>query len=695
MGSWVLGTFSRTFNEPWVLRGDVISLYVQLFGLQKNSSAQIIPGYGWPFLMDITSFLTTDWLSQGLYRSLLFYLEPFAAVHAYLILSFGLIALATYVAWRSFGFSMPVSAISALALSLAPWHLQRALVHPSYALYISVPLFLIFVSFYLRWQNHGKRTTYFGLLFILFLISISAEYYWVFTLLFLIIFIFYANIFKKIFNNKIIFQNFFLIIIIPLSGLISLMYQRQISIYPNLGNTVERNFAQVETYSGSFMSILLPSPLTAIPFLDRLRLNFESTSLYVNNENHPWSSIFIIFSILFVFALLAILAFSNKDSKLGTFFHKNTVENFQIKLFVLLFFVGLFFYWTTGFGSLFGFFISDWMRSWGRMYIFIAYFAVAAMMLALKHLGIFSKLNRNIKVAALISTLALIFTDQAINQVPAQADAKSNYVEAQSFSLALSDFIKPGCPILQIPVFPFPEAGYNLNDFADYDHFWLSLADNSRPYSYGANKAHQQFLWQKNLNQEDPQKLALQAAAIGYCAIVVDLSAFESRVDEGNRWIKALGAPLAVSESARWAAWPSAESYSSNQLRELIALNWFGEFAAGEVQEEIQIDFYDENFELYALNPTTENIVGEISFKAISGTCTPSQSVKIIDSTNGEVLLNSEVNKDPKLLTFEFELAPREQKRISFELSSKICTVEWWSDTKVAFREQEFRLTQS
>lgn len=692
-GFWLLRGFSTSTSQPWAVQGDLVAEYVNATGLSESGSTQIINGFGWPFQMDKSYFLTTDWISQGILRFLLFFAEPIQAVNLYLVLTFFLIATLTFLAWRTLGFSRLISIVTAIALALLPWHIQRSLVHPNLSLYIAAPLFIIFIVCYLKWQSEKKNSYFYWAVFILIIISISAEYWWIFSFIFLSVFLIYRFTYFKNQDSTNLIGSAILFILIPVSALVSLFYQRSISIYPALGETVVRNFEQVERYSGSFTSLFLPNPLTGIPFLGSLRNNYENRSFLTNLESSPWGSVVTIVSFIIIISIIFLLAFGKKETTISSKLNNDTISSFLIKVFSLLFLVGLGFYWTSGLGSFFGLIFTDWVRSWGRIYIFLVYFAMAASMLLLKQ--IFSKTfqNKNIKISALISILALIFLDQVINPYPSSASAANDkYQEARSFSEDLSQVIEAGCPILQIPVFPFPEAGYDLNDFQDHEHFWLALADRSRAYSYGANKSTQQYLWQKNLETEDIERLKLQAAAVGYCAIAVDLSAYESRVQEGNRWIKAIGAPIAVSETARWAAWEVGERFTRNQIQDLIALNWVGSFAAGEVQDAIQIDFYEDTFDLFALNPTKEPIKGVVSFEARSGTCTPSQAVTIKEASKDEIISQTDVNKDLKYIEFEINLEPREQKQYRFELASRICTIEWWSETKVAFRDQKFVL---
>jgi hypothetical protein len=692
-GIWVLGGFFNDISTPWADRGDLVAEYVGVVGISESGSSQIVSGFGWPFLMDNSSFLTTDWLSHAIYRLLLTFVEPIAAVNLYLLSTFFIIGTVTYVAWRILGFSIPTAFIVAISLAVIPWHIQRAFIHPSLSFYLAPPLLIALIVFYLKWQINNKNKYYIYSIFILLIISISHVYWWVFSLIFLLVFFIFRFTYYKNSSSQVYFGTIVLFLVIPVSVFVSYIYQKSISVYPLISAAVVRSFDQVERYSGSFISLFLPSPLSAIPFFSSIRNKYEKESLLTNLESSPWSSILAIVSLCVVIYIIFTLAFSNKDSLVRNKISEDNFENFLIKIFSLLVLVGLSFYWTTGLGNFSGLFLTDWVRSWGRIYIFIVYFAVAAAMLFFKNIFSQQLKEKNLKIGLYISLVTLIFIDQILTTYPSSANAaKDKYQEAQDFSKALSEKLEPGCPILQIPVFPYPEAGYNLYNFQDHEHFWLALSDRTRSYSYGANKATQQYLWQKNLEAEDTERLKLQAAAVGYCAIVVDLAAYESRVQEGNRWIEAIGAPLAVSSSARWAGWEVGEDFTNNQIRDLITLNWVGNFAAGNVQESIQIDFYDQEFSLYALNPTKEIANGVVSFEARSGTCTPSQTVRIVDVSNQLTIFETNLNKELTKISFEVLLEPREQKQYKFELASKSCTVEWWSQTKIAIREQKFSL---
>jgi len=158
----------------------------------------------------------------------------------------------------------------------------------------------------------------------------------------------------------------------------------------------------------------------------------------------------------------------------------------------------------------------------------------------------------------------------------------------------------------------YPEAGV-IGDVVDYDPFWLYIANPNFKYSYGALKGTQQADWQDKIETKSISKIAAQAAVVGYCAVIVDFRAYESTVDTGNAWIKAAGKPIAVSKNTRLAAFrinPNLGKESAKQS--LLTLTWLGKADTGIIQNSKQIDFYNKQFKLLVLNPTKENIDGQI-----------------------------------------------------------------------------------
>jgi len=690
---WVLGVRIGQISRPWSESGEILNYYIKAQSLSESGSTQQIARLGWPFLSDGAKDFSSNWLVEGIWRILLLFNDPILTVNLFLLATFSIIALITYFTWRVLGFSQQISAIAAFALSFLPWHLQKMFSDPDFVFYIAAPLLVLtFVSF-VKWQIESKAKYLITAFASIFIISITYKDFWIFSLIFLIAFYIYSFTTAVKIDFKRIFGFFTLILLIPISIFISFIYQKSIQNYPMVSSVTNQDSTPLEISSGSFSSLIAPSPLSGIPFFSSIRRSFDNLVSFNGSSTLSWNSAIGALMIIIALWVIFSLAFGSKGSLVNKTFIASNLNTYLAKLFLLLFLVGLGFYWTTGLGTIFGFTFSSSITAWERIYIFMIYFAFASVMLFAKQAGPYLIRKKQIKTGALLLTLVVIFLDQILNPYPTNvAAAEAKYLEAKEFSSILNTKIPENCAILQIPVLPYPAKELPINDFQAYDHLWLALADLDSNFSYGAHLQTQQFSWQKNLNESDPTKLLLQAAAVGYCVVVVDLAAFESRVETGNQWIKAVGAPLAVSSAARYAAWEVENQYTKNQLRELTALSWSGSFAAGEVDESIQIDFYDTTFSLFALNPTQEDLVGEISLQARSGNCSPAQNLKVLDSANSQVLVDQNLVKELSEVKFEFTLAPREQKEFEFELSSKYCTVEWWSEAKASFREQTFNV---
>jgi hypothetical protein len=688
---WVLGVRFGQISRPWSESGEILNYYIKVQSLSESGSAQQIARLGWPFLSDGAKDFNSNWLVEGIWRALLLFNDPISTVNIFLVASFSIIALVTYFTWRVLGFSHKISAIAAFALSFLPWHLQKIFSDPNLVFYIAAPLLILAIVSFVKWQIENQAKFLITAFASIFVISITFKDFWIFSLIFLIAYYIYSFTTIAKIDLKRILGYSALILIIPISIFISFLYQKSLQNYPTVSSSANQDIVPLEVSSGSFASLIAPNPLSGIPFFSSIRRAFDNLVSFNGSSTLSWNSAIGVVIIVSALWIIFSLSFGSKKSLVNKTFIENNLNAYLAKLFLLLFLIGLGFYWTTGLGTIFGFTLIPSIVAWERIYIFVIYFAFASVMLFVKQAGPHLFRKKEIKTGALLLTLVVIFLDQILNPYPTNVSAaEAKYQEAKEFSSILSTKIPENCAILQIPVLTYPAQESPINDYRAYDHLWLALADQEFNFSYGAHRQTQQFSWQKNLNEPDPMKLLLQAAAVGYCAVVVDLAAFESRVETGNQWIKAVGAPVAVSSAARYAAWKAPDQYTRNQLRELTALSWSGSFAAGEVEDSIQIDFYDTEFSLFALNPTQEDIVGEISLQARSGNCSPAQNLKVVDASTSQLLVDQNLIKELSEVKFEFTLTPREQKEFEFELSSKYCTVEWWSDAKASFREQTF-----
>jgi hypothetical protein len=687
----VLGFKIQDLGKPWIVSGDHIWVYTVVQNLQQSHSISTFNNLGWPFVGDMSNWGTIS-VFEYLYFILgsLFF-NSFTVVNFYAILGFILTTSTSFLMFHKLKFSLLSNSGLTLLLSLLPWHFQRARWHVTYANYVAVPLFIIFLIILV--QEDKTKNKVIKLSLILLLIATFVPYYWAFVEILLIPIFFILWINKK-YELKTGLLSLWYLFIIPFVQLVQIIILKKQSLYEVMSSPVERAYGFIEMYSGSFIALLMPNPYSLIPFLAEIRQNFDEVSNLGKTESGPWNSLIGIFVILFCLVLFISLATSSFKPAIWIGDSENDKsQTLLIQTLLLSFIVSLLFYWNTGLGSVLSFFITDWIRSWGRFYIFLIYFAFVIAALVIKNSNIWKNFSLSTKQILISLVLVIALFDQGLKTLP---NGLTNAVELQSemqdFSNQMNKSLDTNCPVLQLPIMKFPESG-SIGAISDYDHFWLYLTDSQRKYSYGAVKGTQQANWQDRIETKTVKKIAGQAAAVGYCAVVVDFRGYESTVDTGNAWIRAAGKPIAVSKATRLAAFKIDPKLTNKYAQEsLVTLTWKGNADAGVVQSGKQIDFYDNKFYLYALNPNKEAVKGLISFGVRGGKCTPSQSIEVKDTSTGEIVSTLKVDQFVKNVKFDLKLDSLEQKKFELTVTSKECTVEWYSDAKISIRNERFSL---
>lgn len=681
---WTLGLSPLAMNTPWVVSGDLIHSYVFAQNIKDTGSFAHFANLAWPYVSDLSTFPTFDLFQYLFLKIFTNFFNPIFSVNLYVIFTFPFITTINYFLFRKMEFKTLSSSLFATLLSLIPWHYQQAIWHVNYANYSAVPLTILIVYYLI--SSNNIRLQIKKIILLLLLTTTLAPYFWIFSEIIIIISIFYFFVTKK--NFKAI--NYYLIIttIIPIVKIIELFILKNQSLYVGFSSPVERDFGMVEKYSGSFMALFMPSPHSLIPFFSHIRSNFDNSSNLGFGEGGPWNSLIGIIALTFTLLLFIQSAITRKVYQ--NIFNEN--EQTLLNIMLLLFFVTLLFYWTTGLGSFFVFFVSDWIRSWGRLFIFLIYFAFIVFVLFLKKLYMFDNRSKFYNSIFVFLVILIFILDQVAKPIPNRfLESKSLYSEITNFSSKLKSEILPDCPILQLPIMKYP-AGGKIHQLTDYEHFLLYLANPDLKFSYGSVLGTQQDMWQEKIETKDLTKTLAQAAAVGYCLVVVDFRGYESTVGTGNAWIKAAGYPIAVSKNARLAAFKvNSTKSNSSAIQSLVTLNWKGKAESGVVQGSKQIDFYDKSFNLYALNPSKFNVKGQINFGVRGSSCSPEQQLVIKNSEN-EILFKSNVSKITKQISLDLNLDPRQQLNYTFELSSSKCTIEWYSDALISIRNERLNL---
>ena len=131
-----------------------------------------------------------------------------------------------------------------------------------------------------------------------------------------------------------------------------------------------------------------------------------------------------------------------------------------------------------------------------------------------------------VAVPIALAVLALVAVDSVYPFQSAYAGSVAQGGEAtraaRAYAAQVNAAIPDDCGVLQLPYMAYPEHG-NQRDINDYDHFWASITNDGKSWSYGSVKFTDASTWAAQLPQSptDDQVALLRAA--GFCAIQVEI----------------------------------------------------------------------------------------------------------------------------------------------------------------------------
>ena len=92
---------------------------------------------------------------------------------------------------------------------------------------------------------------------------------------------------------------------------------------------------------------------------------------------------------------------------------------------------------------------------------------------------------------------------------------------SRDYATAVNAALPEPCGVLQLPYMAYPEFGVQRG-MNDYDHFWTSLTNPGKRWSYGAVKNTDASVWAAQLPQVPTDEQAQRLREAGFCAIHLD-----------------------------------------------------------------------------------------------------------------------------------------------------------------------------
>ena len=423
--------------------------------------------------------------------------DAVSTVNLVFLVSFPLVALTAFWALRRLGISGAIAVVAAVVYSILPFHFLRNAHHLLLAAYYVVPLSCFVLvraidgrpMFGLdsdRLRDGGRRwVPVVGATVLAAIIASSGAYYAAFTLMLIVpaTFIGWTQTRSRQIVISGILMTAAIVFFMVLNNAPTFVYWLQ-----NGGNPDVPVRHPIETAHHQLIPVSLVMPVLGHRIGPLARLAARYSGWYAGDdytgENGDALGIFGALGFL-------LLLFVAVGAVVGLFRHGRTwVRERRLAALTL---VALAIVMAGGLSTLVALLVTAQIRAWGRMSIFIAFFAVLALAMVLS-VGWRWARRRGWRIPAAIA-LAVIFGIAMLDQAspvfaPQIQPTLNKFLGDRAFTQAVEASLPAGAAIYQLPYRQYPEAGPR-EDAVDYDNMLPTINSDALRFSYGGMKGRE------------------------------------------------------------------------------------------------------------------------------------------------------------------------------------------------------------
>ncbi len=428
-------------------------------------------------------------------------------LNIFYMLSYPLTACTSLFVFKRLGLIFPFAFAASMLFSLQTYHFARSEVHLFLSCYYMVPIGIWLAVLVSEARNPNliqKPISVIGLALACFIIGSSGVYYAFFTCFFILVTgILYAL------NEKalIYFKNALLYIGIISSAVVSNIAPYLLSIAKNgKSGLLERSYDEVERHGLKIIQMLLPPDFHRVESLRDFSKNYYHW--LADRSIDDWNYIGMIAGIGFLLLLALLFAKNLRNSKLLLISHLNLSA-------ILLASIG-------AFGGFFAFTISQMIRCYSRISIFIAFLALFAFFYLVQSLKQrYSILNRMkyIWIAAFCLIVTGIY-DQTTPILKVEKELQPAFYSDKKFVQDIENELPMGSMVFQLPYISFPEA--KRPDLQDpYEHFKPYLHSHTLHWSFGAFRGSLEDKLHQSIAFKPPEEMVNTLVRLGFNGITI------------------------------------------------------------------------------------------------------------------------------------------------------------------------------
>jgi hypothetical protein len=497
------------------------------------------PSLGAPFGQELHDLaLGTDQLNLALMELIgSVFSDAGEVLNLFYLLSFPLVALAAYLAFRLLGVSPWVATVCAALYALLPFHFVRGPGHLFLSSYYAVPLgaYLVLAvatgaplfvrrargSRLLGWVSGRSALTV-----ALCLVVGSAGIYWAAFSLFLLVL---AAALRLVSTRRLaaVTAGAAVVALIALTVVVdaapTLAYQAENGSNPG---ATGRPALQSELYGLKLADLVLPIENHRVDSFAELTARYRA-STPLGSERGQTLGIVGTLGLVFLLAVAFVRLAGRQSPVEPALTHAAAAAT----LFAII--LG-----TVGGGStVFAHLVTPQLRGWNRISLFVAFFCLLAVALLLdwlrRALGSGTP-ARAAFVGSLILLLGVGVYDQTTSKyAPEYGQQAASFQYDRDFVRAIEAQFPRGAAVFQLPYHPFPEAG-QVGDMAEYDLLRGYVHSQDLRWSFGAMKGRPED-WAKALADRPLTSVVPATVAVGFDAIFIDRFAYSDRAGSLER----------------------------------------------------------------------------------------------------------------------------------------------------------------
>jgi hypothetical protein len=269
-------------------------------------------------------------------------------------------------------------------------------------------------------------------------------------------------------------------------------------------------FAESEIYGLKIIQLFLPVDGHNIPFIQKAITTYNTTSGYVNENITSYIGLVGVVGFIILLVTFFIKQKSNVTQRLG----------FLAELNLMLVLLGT----IGGFGTIFAFLVSDQIRGYNRISIYITYVCVLAFAILMN--GFYEK-HRKYSVIALVSFFCIfaMFEGFPRGYIPDYDTNKFNYESDDRFVKKIEATVSKEAMIYQLPYHKYPEGG-PVNQMQDYHLFIGFIHSDYLRWSYGSIKGREGDKWNESISELSYSDMVTELKKAGFEGIYIDRRAY-------------------------------------------------------------------------------------------------------------------------------------------------------------------------